>query len=267
MNREIIIEGNKLFYRIIGNGQPVILIHGFGEDGNVWKNQVESLKTDFRLIIPDLPGSGQSSMDDGQWSMDRFAEIIKSLLDHESITACTMIGHSMGGYVTLAFAEKYPGLLNGLGLLHSTSYPDGDEKKAIRRKGIEFMKQYGGFAFLKTSVPNLFSPETKDEMPGLVDEFISSLRNFKADALVSYYEAMMQRPDRTAVLKKFKTPVLFIAGEFDNAVPLKDVLQQSHQPDNSHFHILKNSGHMGMLEEINKSNHFLEEYLNFIYSS
>jgi pimeloyl-ACP methyl ester carboxylesterase len=262
MNKEITIEETRIFYRVVGSGQPIIFIHGFGEDGEVWKNQIESLKTDFRLIVPDLPGSGRSTMDKKQWTIDRFAEIIKSLLDHESISSCTMIGHSMGGYIVLAFAEKYPQLLNGFGLLHSTSHPDSEEKKATRQKGIEFIKNHGGFEFLKTAVPNLFSPKTKDERPGLVDEFLNSLRNFSGDALVSYYEAMMQRPDRTAVLKNINVAVLLIAGEFDNTVPLKDSLELAHLPGKLYFHVLKKSGHMGMLEEAEKTNRLLRNYLN-----
>ena len=262
INKELLYQGSKIFYRVTGNGQTVVFIHGFGEDGNVWKNQIDFFKNDFRLIIPDLPGSGQSTMADGPWTIDRFAETIKALFDHEAITGGTMIGHSMGGYITLAFADKYPELLNGFGLLHSTAYADSEEKKGVRQKGIEFMKKHGGFEFLKTSVPNLFSPRTKDEMPGLVDEFLNSLRNFSADALVSYYEAMMQRPDRVAVFKKANVAVLLIAGEFDTAVPLKDSLELAHLTGKLYFHVLKKSGHMGMLEEAEKTNRLLRNYLN-----
>jgi pimeloyl-ACP methyl ester carboxylesterase len=269
-----IYKGDKIFYRVFGNGQTVILIHGFGEDGNVWKNQIEFLKTDFRLIVPDLPGSGKSEMIEDM-TIEGMAEVIKNIIEAESSKALSLgeglgevciVGHSMGGYIVLAFAEKWPGLLNGFGLFHSTSYPDSEEKKEVRRKGIDFMKKHGGFEFLKTSVPNLFSPKTKDEMPELVDEFLNSLRNFSRDALVSYYEAMMQRPDRSAVLKKANVAVLLIAGEYDNAVPLKDGLELAHLPGKTYFHVLKKSGHMGMLEEAEKTNRLLRNYLKDLKS-
>jgi pimeloyl-ACP methyl ester carboxylesterase len=273
--RSVSINNHSIFYRVVGNGKPVAFIHGFGEDGSVWNNQVEYLKNKFRFIIPDLPGSGRSELIDDM-SIEGMAGVIKEILDKEnsqlqdSSTAfparggkvgAIVIGHSMGGYIALAVAEKYPGHLNGLGLFHSTSYADTEEKKVTRRKGIEFIQQHGGFEFLKTSVPNLFSPNSKDEMPGLIDEFISSLSNFQGEALVSYYEAMMQRPDRISTLKNAKVPVLFIAGTFDNAVPLKDCLEQCHLPEKSYFHVLEKSGHMGMIEEAKKSNEALEEYL------
>jgi pimeloyl-ACP methyl ester carboxylesterase len=259
--KKIVHNGSSVFVRIIGNGKPVVLIHGFGEDSNIWNHQIEYLKDHFLLIVPDLPGSGKSTMNDEEWTMEKFAEIIKIILDNESITKCTIIGHSMGGYITLAFAEKFPEYLNGFGLFHSTTYSDSEEKKTVRRKGIEFMKEFGGFEFLKTSVPNLFSPVSKDEMQDSINKFIHSLNNFKADALVSYYEAMMHRNDRTTLLKNQKFPILFIAGEYDNAVPFQDSLKQCHLPDLSYFHILEKSGHMGMMEEAEKSNHILEEYL------
>jgi pimeloyl-ACP methyl ester carboxylesterase len=173
----------------------------------------------------------------------------------------SILGHSMGGYIILAFAEKFPQYLNAFGLFHSTAYADSEEKKNTRKKGIEFIKQYGAFEFLKTVVPNLFSPDSKEKMPGKISDFINSLHNFSPTALVSYYEAMMQRPDRTDVLKKSKIPVLFIMGKYDTAIPLEDGLEQCHLPEKSYIHILHKSGHMGMMEEAEESNRFLEEFL------
>lgn len=260
MNKEIIINGSKIYYQVSGHGKPVVLLHGFGEDSTVWKQQVDYLKDFFKLIIPDLPGSGKSEMTDDM-SMEGMAGIIKEILFAEMILICTMIGHSMGGYITLAFAEKYPELLSAFGLFHSSSYADSEEKKATRRKGVEFIKEHGAFEFLKTATPNLYSPVTKDERPELIDEQLAGLRNFSSTALVNYYEAMMQRPDRTAILKETPLPVLFVMGKYDNAVPMKDSLEQCHLPGKSYIHILHNAAHMGMLEETEKSNQVLKDFL------
>ena len=267
---ELSFQDKKIFCRFIGSGKPVVLIHGFGEDGEVWETQADFLKNKFQLIIPDLPGSGKSEMINDM-SIEGMAEVIKQIIDTEFPKVPpsggfrgTVIGHSMGGYITLAFAEKYPQYLNAFGLFHSSAYADNEEKKQTRKKGIEFIKQHGAFEFLKTVVPNLFSPESKEKMPGEIDEFISSLHNFSPAALVSYYEAMMQRPDRTDVLKNSTIPVLFIMGEYDNAVPLKDGLEQCHLPEKSYIHILHKSGHMGMIEEAEESNRFLGEFLKEI---
>ncbi len=203
-------------------------------------------------------------------SMEGLAEVIKTIIDAESKVPLAggfrgvCIGHSMGGYITLALVEKYPELVSAFGLFHSSAFADSEEKKATRRKGIEFINQHGAFEFLKTATPNLFSPVTKDEKPGLIDKQVALSDNFLPRALVSYYEAMMQRPDRTAVLSKTAVPVLFIMGKYDVAVPIEDTLKQCHLPGKSYIHVLQNSGHMGMLEEPGKANLFLDAFLREI---
>ena len=261
LENEITIGGKKIYYRSFGKGQVVILVHGFGEDGSVWQNQIDTLK-DFHVIIPDIPGSGKSEMIDDM-SMEGLAQWVYELLKHLVIENCVIIGHSMGGYITLAFAEKYRELLKGFGLFHSSAFADSDEKKETRKKGIDFITKNGEFEFLKTATPNLYSPATKEKNPQLIEQQIASLHNFSGAALVSYYEAMMQRPDRTEILKTTKVPVLFIAGKYDNAVPLADVLKQCFLPSLAYIHILEHSGHMGMQEEPNESNEIL---LNFVKS-
>jgi pimeloyl-ACP methyl ester carboxylesterase len=211
-------------------------------------------------VVPDLPGSGASDLQEDM-SLEGMAASLKLLADEEGMDGFILIGHSMGGYITLAFAEQYPSCLRAFGLFHSSAFPDSEEKKATRRKGIEFIREHGAFAFLKNTSPNLFSPLTKDEKPELIDGFIAGLSNFSAPALVSYYESMMQRPDRTAVLKKTPLSVLFMMGEFDNAVPLQDGLRLCHLPENAYIDILSRSGHMGMLEEMDRTNHLLEQFL------
>jgi pimeloyl-ACP methyl ester carboxylesterase len=263
MDKKIIVSGKKIFYRVYGKGKPVMLVHGFGETGDVWMNQIEFLKKKFFLIVPDLPGSGQSEMV-GDMSMEGMAEVLKTISGQESLNEITVIGHSMGGYITLAFVDKYPDLTASFGLFHSTAFPDSEEKKAIRRKGIEFIKEHSAYEFLKTTSPNLFSVKTKEERPELVSQFIQGLKNFGPDVLIAYYESMIQRPDRTDVLKNFNNPVLFVMGEQDNAIPLQDSLMQCHLSQKVFLHIMHQSGHMGMLEEADKSNRLLQEFLDNI---
>jgi pimeloyl-ACP methyl ester carboxylesterase len=163
--------------------------------------------------------------------------------------------------VALAFAEKYGNVLNGLGLFHSTAYADSDEKRNTRKKGIRFMAEHGAYNFLKTAIPNTYSPATKEHNPALIEQQLSAARSFSSDALTAYYEAMITRPDRTEFLRRTSLPILFIMGRWDTAVPLQDGLAQSHLPFFAYIHILEGSGHMGMVEEPEKSNAFLYQYL------
>lgn len=267
----ILFQNKKIFYREEGAGSPVMLLHGFGEDGNVWNHQIKLLSENYNLIIPDLPGSGQSEMLEGKCSIVDYAEVVKAIADkaifqnkNKNNLQFSLIGHSMGGYITLAFAEKYPELLNAFGLFHSSACADDEAKKATRRKGIQFIEKNGSKAFLKTCVSNLFSEETKEKRPELLTELLNIGEHISPQALIQYYEAMILRPDRTSVLESFPKPVLFVIGKYDNAVPLNISLQQCSLPAISSIHILQNSGHMGMWEEEKLSSTYLKDFFNNI---
>jgi pimeloyl-ACP methyl ester carboxylesterase len=264
MNKTITVHKRKIFYRVEGNGRPILFVHGFGETGEVWNNQVSFFGDKFTLIIPDLPGSGKSDLVEDM-SMEGMAEVIQEIAKEEVSTSAeklVIIGHSMGGYITLAYAEKYPDQLQAFGLFHSTAFPDTEEKKAARRKGIGFIQENGGFEFLRTTSPNLFSPAFKAENQSIVDSFIESLNNFSPESLVYYYQAMISRPDRTNLLKNAKIPVLFIMGEHDTAILLQDTLKLCSLPEKAYIHILRKSGHMGMMEEADLSNDFLKQFFD-----
>lgn len=260
MKKTILYHQQKISYAVHGKGRPVFLLHGFGEHADVWDQQVAFLKDRWQLIVPDLPGSGDSELIP-HLSMEEMAEVIHAIIHAENLHTCTVIGHSMGGYITLALVKNYWNHVNAFGLFHSTAYTDSAEKKEARKKGIAFIREHGAFEFLKTTTPNLYNPARRDELAGCIGKHISGLSNFSAAALVSYYEAMMARPDHTNVLRNSTVPVLFIIGENDAAVPPSDTLQQVHLPEKSYIHILRQSGHMGMLEEPEKANRILEAFL------
>lgn len=257
--KQITYKHSVLSYRVAGEGNAVVLLHGFAEDGEVWRNQF-GLFPHHRLVIPDLPGSGASELMENT-SMESLARSVVAVLDAEDISQCILIGHSMGGYVTLAFADHHHERLKGFGLFHSTSYADGEEKKETRRKGIEFIRRYGSEEYLKTSTANLFAPETRTGRKELIDEHLDRIRNFSGEALVSYSEAMIARPDRSHLLSMTDLPVFFVIGRHDAAVPFDVSMAQSHLPRLSYIHILEHSGHMGMLEEPEESNKALQSFI------
>jgi pimeloyl-ACP methyl ester carboxylesterase len=253
-----------LFYRDKGAGAPTLLLHGFAEDSTVWDNQIDVLGNACRLIIPDLPGSGRSSALHTPISIEGMATIIRDLLDQLKIDQCTLIGHSMGGYITLAFAALFPERLNAFGLFHSTAYPDSEEKKTTRRKAIDFIRANGSAPFIRQSIPNLFSAHTREHRPQLIETTIANYSDFAPESLIAYYEAMIARPDRTDVLRQFTRPVLFIVGRDDNVIPMQQMLEQCYLPSISHLHILKDTGHQAMLENPKMSNQLLRDFLNFV---
>ncbi len=257
-------QNTDIFYRTSGSGEIVIMfLHGFGEDGEIWNQQVAFLQNKYRIIVPDIPGSGRSRLVSGA-SIETYAEIMKAIANAEGLTEAkkiVLLGHSMGGYVTLSFAEKYPEYLRAFGFIHSTAFADPDEKKQVRKKAIEFIKKNGSALFLQTSIPGLFSQAFNNSNTATVSALVDKGKNFSSEALVQYYEAMISRPDRTNVLKTATVPVLFIIGSYDTAVPVMQSMQQCHLPTLSQVSLLENSAHMGMLEETTKVNNSIQQFI------
>lgn len=243
--------------------ETIVFVHGFGEDSGIWENIIPEFKNDYHIIAPDLPGTGHLAATNTEGTtMESLAEFIKQTLDGQKIGKCIMIGHSMGGYITLAFAEKYQEMLLQFGLFHSTAYADNDEKKEARKKNMEFIRKNGASKFIETSVPKLFAPETAEKQPQKVKQMVERYRNLTTDSLVHYTNAMMDRPDRIHVLENFKKPVLFIMGEHDTAVPIEQGLKQCSIPEFSYIYIATHSGHLGMLEEPNFCVKAIKEFLS-----
>jgi len=235
-------------YTIAGKGKTILLLHGFGEDHNIWLKLSETLSNDFQILMPDLTGTGLSaSLPHLNYSIEDHATTIRKMLGNAGVEQVIVMGHSMGGYVSLAFAGSNPGYTRGLGLLHSTSFADDAAKKEIRQKTIRFLNSNHPKTYLQTAVPGLFhTPELHaDSIRDLIDKGAQT----PAETLGAYQRMMMERNDNSELLKQIDFPVLMIAGKHDLAVPFHQSLKQSHFASITDFHILKNSAHMGMLEE------------------
>jgi pimeloyl-ACP methyl ester carboxylesterase len=265
MQKQFQYHNSTIHYNTYGQGKAVILIHGFAEDNSIWREQVNYLQQHCLVITPDLPGSGNSNLLKGvNTTIEDYARVIDAMLLNENIESCIMVGHSMGGYVTLAFAELYPQKLVGFGFVNSTAFADSEEKKETRQKGIAFIKEHGVATFLKNTTANLFSAKTKIERPELVTQLIEKGSLSEKEALIQYYQAMIKRPERTDILKNSPVPVLFVAGTEDAAAPLDDVLQQVQLPKISAIHILKDVGHMSMIEKPAEVNEHLLRFIKFV---
>lgn len=254
---------HKINYRKTGTGETLMLVHGFAEDGMIWKEQIAQLAQKYTLIIPDLPGSGISGTikPKPNTTIDDFARLIAAIADKEKLEQFTLMGHSMGGYITLAFAELFPARLNGFGLIQSTAFADSEEKKINRTRSIEFILKFGSARFFETMIPELYSEDYVQKNPAIVQQHIQKANDFDAETLAIYYEMMKARPDRRNLLKQFNKPVLFIIGTEDKAVLLKDSMEQCNLPADHHVTLLKEVGHMGMVEDPEKLNTAIEIFM------
>jgi pimeloyl-ACP methyl ester carboxylesterase len=168
-----------------------------------------------------------------------------------------VVGHSLGGYVTLAMAAQHPELLAGISLLHSTAYADTDEKKLSRTKVIEFIQQNGVEAFTSNFISPLFADRRDPAIAGVRRINMES----QQQTVIGYTQAMRDRYERTDVLKSFASPIMFLAGNLDPGIPLKSIEEQATLSDGIEVKILKGQAHMAMIEDADRTALFLREFL------
>jgi pimeloyl-ACP methyl ester carboxylesterase len=263
-NNSFVYQDVPIYYLEKGSGKAVLLLHGFGEAGWVWAEQMESLSGFCRVIVPDLPGSGSSPANadfDKDLRIDDLAEAILALVNFLQIEKLVVLGHSMGGYIALSMAAKVPERLLGLGLVHSTAFEDSDEKKQVRQKAIRFIEENGSAAFLKTSIPGLYAAEFAQANPEKINAHIEAAQQSANASLIGYYVAMMSRKSAIELLVDNKTPLLFVMGTEDVAAPMTDVLQQTGLSKKSYFHLLQGVGHMGMIEAPTAIKRYLSQFI------
>jgi pimeloyl-ACP methyl ester carboxylesterase len=245
----------------------LLLIHGFGEDHCIWKNQIEFLSKHYRVIAPNLPGVHCKPLTihhSHAPSLRNYVEVLHELMHSLHIDKYYVLGHSMGGYIGLAFADYYVNHVIGLGLIHSTTFEDSPAKKESRLKVAEFLLEHGTQKFLETSTQNLFGNAFKQTHPEKIQDVMDSASDTSPEAMVQFVMAMRNRPPHTHLLTQHRIPIWIIAGEEDIAVPIEDTLQQTQLLPSNHVMILKQVGHMGMLEATEQVNQAL---LGFIQAA
>jgi pimeloyl-ACP methyl ester carboxylesterase len=256
---------DELAYYDQGKGeQAILLIHGFGEDHAIWKNQIEFLSTHYRVIAPNLPGvhCKPLALHHSQApSIRMYVEVLHELMHHLHIEQYYIVGHSMGGYIGLSFAEYYVNHIQGLLLFHSTTYEDNEAKKTSRMKVAEFIQEWGVSKYLETATPNLFGDAFKKVNPAAIQNVIDSGTDISPEAMMQFVFAMRNRKAMTHLLQQHTIPVWMIVGDADLAVPIQDSLEQIKLLPSSNSLVLNNVGHMGMFEATDQVNEFIHQFI------
>lgn len=256
---------NGLHVRQYGSGPAIVLIHGFPDTGATWEQTATKLAERWHVIVPDLPGAGGSPLD-GDMSLAEMAEKIQLVLDGLGVGRALLAGHSMGGYVALAFARQWPHMVAGLSLVHSTPLPDDAEKKKTRQKAIGLILNGGKEAFIKQMTSNLFAASFREAHPDVIARKAAAGAGISTEALVNFYKAMMGRPDSTEVTANAAFPVQWVLGSEDNVISFRASLALCHKSPVNFVHLYEGCGHMSMLERPGALIADLEQFAAYCYN-
>ncbi|MBO3269917.1 alpha/beta fold hydrolase [Hymenobacter defluvii] len=226
----------------------LVFLHGFIESREIWTGFTRDFPNDYPIFAPDLLGHGDNTAPVVNYSMRAQADYVAKQLQQQNIEKAVLIGHSMGGYVALALAEKHPELVAGLCLLNSSALADTDEKKQNREKNIDFIERHGVEKFMNSFVRPLFAPAHRDSMPEQLRMLENIGKATPKETFIGGLRAMAARADRTQVLREAQFPVLVIAGKEDLAVPFEQSIEVTQLAPVTYALFLAEVGHLAYLE-------------------
>lgn len=242
------MNGFEMAFADQGQGLAVVLIHGYPLQRAIWAPQVEALQTRFRVITPDLRGFGESQVTAGPYTMEMLADDVHALLQARGIRTAVIGGHSMGGYVALALARRYPEMLRGLILVNTRAGADSAEGKANRQAAALKARQQGAAAIADDMLPKLLSPVTLQKQPALVAHVHSLMATAAVEALAQAQLGMAQRGDSQDVLESLFLPVQVITGADDRLIPVAESEAMARTVPGARLAILEGAGHLACLE-------------------
>ena len=238
----ITVNGIRLAYERRGTGAPLVLLHGYPLDHHLWNEVIPLLEDTFELILPDLRGFGGSSSVDTFYAMEDFALDIAALLDHLEIQKAGIIGHSMGGYVALAFARVYPERVSGLGLVSSQVLADPPDRKEARYKSAAEVADKGIASMVETMTPKFTAN------PRLQQFARQSMEQQQPAAYIGALKAMAERVDSTPLLSSLQIPVVIVHGDADALIPIDRAREVKAAVPGAHLVEVAGSGHLPMME-------------------
>jgi pimeloyl-ACP methyl ester carboxylesterase len=249
---QVAFAEGEIQYRVEGQGPAIVFLHGFMESARIWRPFLEKLKSKFTVIRINLPGHGKSSVYGEVHTMEFMAESVKAVLDHEKIEKAMFVGHSMGGYVGLALAEKYPSLMNGLVLFSSISFSDTLERKKDRNRAIVAAEAHK-MKYITSVIPNLFFERTGAKASKRIFKLVKIASKQPIEGITAALKGMIERPDRTNILSTANFPTLILTGHDDLLIPLERTQEMAKLAPNAQTIILEHCGHVGFIEQEKES--------------
>ena len=240
-------NGGQLSYSESGKGTAVVFLHGFLGSKDIWNDYSKQLSNKYRIVCIDLLGHGSSSCFGYAHSMTLMSECVMAILKHLNIRRFYLIGHSLGGYVSMALGEKHPDQIKGLIMFHSSVSDDPPDKKKERDKLITVVQKNKELV-IRAAIPNLFNLKHKPYKRAIAKASKQAMAT-SVQGIIAALEGMKNRQNREIVLRFTPYPVLFIIGKHDNVLPEKKLLSEVAISENARYIILEKTGHMGFIEE------------------
>ena len=227
----------------------VVLLHGYLESMYVWDEFLPLNTPKVRVITVDIPGHGISQVSGEIHTMEYIADVIHDMLDAMGIEKITLVGHSMGGYVSLAFCAKYAERLDGLVLLSSSPMPDTELKRENRRREIALVKTGKKDALARVAPETGFAPHNRRRLHSYIEDLVECVHVTEDEGIVALLNGMMERVDQNKMLAECDVPQLFICGKHDAYIPVEAAEEIIARNPQAEVAWLENSGHMGFIEE------------------
>lgn len=242
-----------------GLGVPLVFVHGFPFGRSVWLKQADALRTSHRVVVPDLSGLGESEATAGPVTMDSYAADVRALLTKLTTAKVVLIGHSMGGYVALAFARRFPQLLRGLVLVSTKAGPDSAEAAAGRRAMAEKVKADGVQIVVDAVAPKMLSAGNLD--PRMAGEVRALMAGAKPAGVIAALIGMAERPDARPHLAELAVPVLVVTGADDTLIPPAESEALAQAIPGAQLSVIPRAGHLVAFEQPVEFNRILTEWV------
>lgn len=240
--KKIKLNGIELAYERRGKGMPLVLIHGYPLDHSIWNETISQLENDFDLILPDVRGFGESTTFDAPYTLSDIANDLAALLDSLGVERTTLAGHSMGGYIALAFAKAFPERVTGLALVSSQTASDTPERKEGRYKTAADVSQKG-VQIVADGMTDKLTPNQS-----VRDVIRPLIAKQSVAGVTGALKAMAEREDLTSFLASFGQPLVLIHGEADELIPVERAREIKSLVPSAHLVELRGGGHMPMME-------------------
>jgi len=265
---KIELDGGYLEYNKVGSGVPMLLIHGYPLSRKIWEPQISGLSDLATIITLDLRGHGDSYPFDGAYTMDMLAEDCKSVLDELGVnTPVVGCGLSMGGYVLFSLYRSHPDLFKGLILTSTRPGSDSPEGKKNRDLAIKDTLDRGAGAIIDSMLPKMFSPSTISSNTNLVNQVREIMSNTSDLGIIGALQGMRDRIDSTPLLGQISCPVLIVHGKDDQLIPVGEAELMHQNISNSNLVLVENAGHLLNLEQPDRFNQAVREFLTFLDQS